>query len=128
MLQHCFTFLPGIGPKTAARLESCTWKGFMATEKIVGISAKRKAYYDRQLQKAQCALEHDEIKYFVDRLPQREMWRLYSRYKDVCCFVDIEVNSSGKIIVVTVSDRFTSATFVRGMSLSAKAITAINLL
>jgi uncharacterized protein len=128
MLQQCFTFLPGIGMKTIEHLGAqsiVTWNDFLHVGKIKGISTKRKAYYDRQLQQAQRAVEQDNIAYFVDRLPQREMWRLYSRYKDSCCFVDCEVDSKGMLIVVTVSDRFTSATFIRGMHLNSRAITAM---
>jgi uncharacterized protein len=128
MLQHCFTFLQGIGIKTVENLavqSVRTWSDFIQAERIRGLSAKRKAYYNRQLRQAQRALANDDIAYFVKCLPQREMWRLYSHYKGVCCFVDCEVDSHGKLIVVTVSDRFTSATFVRGMSLSSQAITAM---
>ena len=120
MITESFTFLDGIGGKAEQKLYSLgikRWDDFLKAENIVGISAKRKAYYDRQLEQAKKALQDEDVAFFAEHFPSRELWRLYEHFKDACCFLDVEVDSKGKIIVVTVFDRFHSKTFVKGVNL-----------
>ena len=123
MLTHCFAFLEGISPAKEKKLHDTgirTWDDFLKSERIKGISATKKAYYDRQLLLAQDALVHKNPNYFAELLPQREMWRLYPHFRDVC-FLDIEADSRG-IIVLTLFDKYESKTFVRGVHLEKDTV------
>lgn len=118
LIQQTFMFLDGVG----ARKEKQVWKqgvkeweDFLRTEPIRSISKERKAYYDRQLRKAQEALANDDAAYF--RVFGKEQWRLYEWFKDETGFLDIEVDGKGRIIVVGISDYYTTITFVRGINL-----------
>lgn len=110
--------MDGIGEKKEAQLKVygiCTWNDFLSAKKVPSISLQRKLHYDRLLTQAQHALVQRDARYF-SLLPQREMWRLYGLFKSDCCFVDIEADTRG-IIVLTLFDRFESKTFVRGVHL-----------
>ena len=50
------------------------------------------------------------------------MWRLYDYYKEEACFLDIEINSYGKIILVGVSDYYNSNFFIKNVNLSKNLI------
>jgi uncharacterized protein len=117
MIENSFVFLEGIGLETERKLWEqgvSTWGDFLSQD-VVGISSKRKGYYDRKLVEAKKALQRKDVGYFSRILPQREMWRLYGHFS--CCFLDIEVDGAGEIIVVTLFDKFESKTLVRGMHL-----------
>lgn len=123
LIQRTFCFLDGVG----ARKEKQLWKqgvkewgDFLGTRKIQGISKERKAYYDRQLRTAQEALETDDAAYF--RVFGKEQWRLYAFFKDEAGFLDVEVDGKGRIIVVGVSNYYSTVTFVRGINLEREAI------
>ena len=121
MIEHSFIFLEGIGRKTEERLWKMgikTWNDFLKST-IHSISKKRKFYYNRRLEEAKVALIKDPS-YFASVLPQSEMWRLYPIFKDSCCFLDIEVDSKGAIILITLFNRFESKTLVKGMHLDQK--------
>src|SRR3989338_7926775 len=123
MLTNCFTFMDGISSAKQAKLRGfgiTTWDDFLKTQTIRGISAERKVYYDRQLRLAQDAFTHKNANYFAELLPQREMWRLYPHFRDVC-FLDIEADSRG-IIVLTLFDKYESKTFVRGVHLGKDTV------
>ncbi len=125
MLDRCFTFLAGVGTKTEERLAALgvrTWDDFLRTAAIAGVSPKRKLFYNRQLQLAERALAQHDLAFFAQRLLQREMWRLYLSFREHACFLDLEVGTDGSIIVLTLSDRFRSATLVRGMQLEQSAV------
>lgn len=125
LIQRTFCFLDGVGARKEKQLWKQgikEWSDFLgATEtEIRGISKERKVYYDRQLRKAQEALETDDAAYF--RVFGKEQWRLYAFFKDEAGFLDVEVDGKGKIIVVGVSNYYSTVTFVRGINLERKAI------
>ena len=127
MITTSFVFLDGIGPKAEQKLHALGikhWDDFLNTKTVSGISAKRKAYYDRQLGQAKRALRNDDVLFFVEHFPSREMWRLYEHFKDACCFLDVEVDSRGMVIVLTLFDRFESKTFVKRVNLERELLEA----
>ncbi len=120
MLESSFVFLDGIGAVAERKLWEIgvrSWNDFLKLKEVKGISGKRKKYYDRQIMSAKKALQQENYNYFLSVLPKKEMWRLYSYLKDSCCFLDVEVDGYGKIIVLTLFDKFESKTFVRGVNL-----------
>jgi len=73
-----------------------TWNDFLNTKQIKGISNKRKYYYNRKLQEAKVALAKRDTSYFINKLPQAEMWRLYNTFKHNAVFLDIEITGVNK--------------------------------
>ncbi len=93
------------------------WRMFLAAEKVHGIAAVKKEFYNRRIREAQQALAEDNAAYFVGRLPTKEMWRLYPHFKEDCGFLDIETDSYGNIVVVGISNYYNTNTFVKGFNL-----------
>jgi uncharacterized protein len=98
------------------------WQNFLKVKKIVGISERKKLFYDRKIQEALVALDKDDLVYFKSKLPQVEMWRLYDKYREECCFLDIEADAYGKITVVGISDFYNTRFFVRGVNLCKREL------
>ncbi len=93
------------------------WQEFLARKKVAGIAAAKKEFYNRKIREAQQALTEDDATYFVGKLPAKEMWRLYPYFKNDCCFLDIETDSYGTIIIVGISNYYNTNTFVKGFNL-----------
>jgi len=98
------------------------WQSFLKKEKVRGISKEKKFYYNRKLQEAQQELFNDNLSYFIKNLPQKEMWRLYKSYQSETCFLDIEVDSYGKIILIGISDYYNTNFFVKKVNLNKNLI------
>ena len=123
LIQQTFSFLDGIGSRKEQQLWKQgikEWNHFLAAHTVTGISGERKSYYDRQLRKAQEALANDDAAYF--RVFGREQWRLYEYFKDEAGFLDVEVDGKSRIIVVGISDYYTTTTFVRGINLERDTV------
>jgi uncharacterized protein YprB with RNaseH-like and TPR domain len=101
MLRKSFIFLERINKKREQniwRQDVDDWNSFLAEKKIIGISAKVKGYYDRQIKKAKRALLEENSAFFAEHLPSTEHWRTYLEFRDEALFIDIE--SDGKKITV----------------------------
>ena len=125
MIQKSFIFLE----KVRERKEQNIWKQgihnwdeFLRTDSISGISAQKKHQYNRKIREAHNALFAGDYTYFIGKLPQKEMWRMYDFCREECCFLDIEVDSYGKIILVGISDYYTTNMFVKGVNLDKQSI------
>ena len=120
MLKSSFIFLEKITANKEKKIWQQgikDWNDFIKAEKVVGIPKEKKPYYDRKLREAQAELLNDNSIYFSGLFPKKEMWRLYDYFKEEVGFLDIEVDSDGKIIVVGISDYYNSNFFVRGINL-----------
>ena len=120
MIQESFVFLEKCGTireNSFRRQGIKDWRGFLTAEKVKGIATAKKEFYNRKLKEAQQALAEDNAAYFVGKLPAKEMWRLYPRFKDDCGFLDIETDSYGRITVVGISNYYNTNTFVKGFNL-----------
>jgi len=125
VLKHSFLFLEKISSRKERSIWQQginDWQDFLKAGKIKGIAKEKKYYYDRKIKETQQALLEENSPYFVDKLPKKEMWRLYEYFKDDCCFLDVETDSYGKIIVVGISNYFSTNTFVQGMNLERKML------
>ncbi len=126
MIQKSFIFLDGIDRITEKNLWKqgiTSWEAFIATPKIKGFSKARKAYYDRQLKKAQTALYNFDSSYFTAILPSSETWRLYNFLKEDAVFLDIEVtgiSSRDDITVIGLFDGVNTKIMVKGINLDMK--------
>ena len=121
MIKNSFCFMEKIGP----RKERAIWKqgvkdwaDFIARKKIKGIAPAKKGYYDRQLRLAAAALAKEDSSHFKGK----EAWRLYDHFRESCGFLDVEIDSYGRIIVVGISDYYTTKHFVKGLILERKLL------
>jgi uncharacterized protein YprB with RNaseH-like and TPR domain len=95
----------------------------MGAKNIPGISAKRKAYFDRRLVEAKRGLDSDDSSFFAARFPKSEMWRLYDRFRDDCVFLDVETSGRyGDITVLGLYDGADVVTLVKGKGLDSHNI------
>ncbi len=120
MIRNSFIFLEKIGAKGEQNLWKkgiADWNSFLKTECIRGISSRRKQYYDRRIKEAQKALGENESSFFMGKLPLKETWRLYGYFKEECCFLDIEIDGYGQVILVGISNYYNTNFFVQGVNL-----------
>ena len=126
MIQQSFIFLEKINTKSEINIWKQgirTWSDFLKSEKIKGISKTKKIYYNKLIRKAQIALMKEDTNYFLGKLPSKEMWRLYPLLREESCFLDIEVDSYGKIILVGISNYFDTNFFVKNINLEKGLLT-----
>jgi len=120
MIKNTFVFLERISKRTELRLWQQgikDWNDFINKPSVKGITPEKKAYYDRQLQLAQQALSVDNSAFFLGKLPAKETWRLYDFFSEQAAYLDLEIDSRGKIILVGISDYYHTNTFVAGVNL-----------
>ena len=125
MIKNSFIFLEKIsnqGEKKLWQQGITNWQEFLNSDKIKGISSLRKKYYCRKLQEVQQALLEENYSYFRGKLPQMEMWRLYNYCKDECCYLDVEIDEQGRVILIGISDYYNTNFFLHGFNLSKKLI------
>ncbi len=125
MIRKSFIFLEKISTKKEQNIWNQginDWQDFLNTMKIKGIAKKKLAYYKHRIQEVQHHLHNNDSSYFTFLLPQKEMWRLYDYFRDESCYLDIETDSYGKIIIVGISDYYSTKTFVKKINLDPKEI------
>lgn len=94
------------------------WDTFLKSDKVKGLSAKAKHHFNRKLIEAEKKLLVGDVKYFVDRLPNSEMYRIYDFFWDQCLFIDIETSGYyGDITVIGLYDAENSIFLVKGRNL-----------
>lgn len=119
MIEKSFVFLDGVGFKGERNIleQVKGWDGFLKVEKIKGLSKKAKLFFDRRILEARKKLFNEDVDYFVDKLPKKEMWRLYQQFKDSVLFLDVEIDSFGNLILIGMSDGYDSKLMVKGVNL-----------
>lgn len=120
MIQSSFIFLPRFGHKKEQDLwqQGITdWDRFLAASPK-GIGCRSKPYYDRVIMKAKSALNKNDTHFFDSLLPSSDTWRLYTRFRDECAFLDIETSSYyGNITVIGIYDGERTKMMIRGFNL-----------
>ncbi len=125
MIKNSFLFLEKISSLTEKKLwqQGFThWDIFLKTKRIKGFSPLRKAYYDRKIREAAQALLANDSSYFASCLPQKETWRLYPSFQEEACFLDLEVDSHRRIILLGLSDNYQTQFFIQGFNLEKEII------
>ncbi len=120
MIRNSFIFLEKISVRKEQRLwqQGITdWDSFLKASIVNGISRQKKWHYDRKLREAQQALLENDSAYFKKKLPASGQWRLYDYFHDEAGFLDIEIDSYGKITVVGISNYYKTNFLVRGVNL-----------
>ncbi len=109
MIRQSFTFLAGIGRQQELNLWKQgirEWDDFLNTDKIKGISAWRKRYYNRKIREAKQNLYAFNSHYFYNNIPLNEHWRLYDFFRDDTVYLDIETNGITEHAYITVIGLF----------------------
>ncbi len=120
MLKNSFLFLEKISKKKEQNIWKQgikNWDDFLKAASIRGISKKSKFYYTQKIKEAQQALLNDDSTYFINKLPQKDIWRIYPHFKEAAAYLDLEVDSYGKIILVGISNYYQTNTFVKYVNL-----------
>jgi uncharacterized protein len=105
LLRGTFVHLPGVGPRTEEglwRQGITSWRDFLATPKVVGMSPKRKSTLDRELLAAEEELSGGHHPRLVGRFPYSELWRLYPLLEPGARFLDIETEGLSRDCATTV--------------------------
>jgi uncharacterized protein YprB with RNaseH-like and TPR domain len=97
VLRNTFCHMPGIGPKTERRLwsagilswrEGCERSGAVLPER----TAQSVAFHSAESIER---LARQDARYFHDRLPSNEHWRLFPQFRHSVAYLDIETTGLG---------------------------------
>lgn len=126
MIENTFIILQGIGNATERKLWQggvLTWEDFISKRRIERISSEKKQNYDQNLIRASKNLEDENPHYFSHCLHSKEHWRLYEKWKDKACFLDIETTGLRHgLTVIGVYSREGYKHYVRGIDLEREKI------
>ena len=121
LLEHTFIHIQGIGSKTEQRLWTSgiqTWHQFLKYDQTI-FSPARDALIRRELKASLVHLE--DIRFFRDRLPSAEIWRVFDAFKDRAVYLDIETSGGfqdlDEITVIGLYDGHVVQSFVSGINL-----------
>lgn len=128
MITNTFVFLERIGNKFEQNIWNngiYDWNSFLNNPNIKGLARHRKLYYDRKIMDARKALYSFDSGYFLELLPQSEMWRLYDFFKEDAIFLDIETTGLEKtndITVIGIYDGINTKIMIKGINLDFNAL------
>jgi uncharacterized protein YprB with RNaseH-like and TPR domain len=128
MIEKSFVLLEKISLRTEQKLWQqgiSDWEDFINTDKIDGISQKRKPYYERKLREASRQLYEYNSAWFMENLPMSEYWRLYGHFKDDTAFIDIETTGLGSyddLTVFGIFDGLNTKSMIRDINLNFSAL------
>ena len=123
MLLSSFVHIPGIGPKTEARLWQSgidTWE-MLANDPPPRFSGARRANLDEALEASKTHLIKEEPGFFAQGLPSGQHWRLFSEFRNTTAYLDIETTgmtyNGSPITTIAVYNGSFVATYVQGQNL-----------
>jgi uncharacterized protein YprB with RNaseH-like and TPR domain len=122
VLEHTFIHIQGIGEKTERSLWRKgirTWQDFLDSD---GRAFPRgRDHFIREALEDSFRYRHD-IRYFRERLPVGELWRLYHSFRENAVYLDIETSGGyqgmDEITVIGIYDGRGVQSFVSGVNLS----------
>ncbi|MEW5772542.1 MAG: ribonuclease H-like domain-containing protein [Thermodesulfobacteriota bacterium] len=126
MLRHTFLHLPGVGAATEKKL----WKAGVRTwdearERMAGLLSPGRANLAAPLlAESAAALAEGDARWFQDRLPSEECWRVYPDFRGRAAFLDIEttgLNHGDCITTACIWDGEELRAYVRGDNLGRLA-------
>jgi uncharacterized protein YprB with RNaseH-like and TPR domain len=123
VLENTFCHIPGIGAKTERELWNTgilTWETAL-DERAALPSARKRTALHRHAGESIARLERSDARYFGDRLPSREHWRLFTAFRHSVAYVDIETTGLGGpsdyITTIALYDGREIRTYVQGQNL-----------
>lgn len=128
VLERSFVLLDRVGERTERRIWDQgvhNWDDFLDTPTISPFSVERKDVADQRLVEAKDAVLKGATDFFADRMPNREVWRLYPSFKEEVVFLDIETTGLSRMAAVTVVGLARAGRFralVRGQDLTRQEL------
>ena len=105
MLDRTFILLDRVGDRTERRIWDQgvhTWDDFLGRHKVAPFSPERKNEADAMLEAAKVAMRERRSTFFARRIVNRELWRLYTTFRDDAVFLDIETTGLSRYSAITV--------------------------
>jgi uncharacterized protein YprB with RNaseH-like and TPR domain len=93
LIRRTFRILNGVGPYTERRIRRegiSSWDDFLARGGVKFTSARRNELWAEELARWRAALERGNEKFFHEKLPRSEHWRLFDAFCDDIACLDIE--------------------------------------
>lgn len=128
VLERSFILLDRVGERTERRIWDQgvhTWDDFLDRDVVSPFSRQRKEVADRVLGLAKDAFSEGSTFFFADRLPNREVWRLYPNFREEAVFLDIETTGLSRHAAITVVGVARAGRFralVRGQDLTRQEL------
>jgi len=97
MLRHTFCHIQGVGAKTERRIWDHgihTWDHASDAEALP-LGAARSVAVVRTAEESIRRLQRGDARWFYDRLPSSEQWRLFSQFRSSTAYLDIETTGLG---------------------------------
>jgi uncharacterized protein YprB with RNaseH-like and TPR domain len=122
MLTHTFCHLPKVDAGEERRLWSLgilSWDDCERSE-YKTFPPSRRALVKQHLEESRLALERGEATYFIDRLPQSHLARVFPHFCHRTAFVDIEttgLSTADKITTIALYDGKAVKSYIRGQNL-----------
>jgi uncharacterized protein len=121
VIENTFIHIQGIGPKTEKniwRQGIYEWQSFLSRNGTI-VSPQKDPLIRMELEET--IANQNNLKYFSERLPSTETWRMYDKFKHKAAYLDIETSgefSGGDLItVIGLYDGEKVYTFVNGRNL-----------
>ena len=129
MITNSFIFLERIGDRLEQNIwknDIYNWEQFLKRSYVKGISNHRKLYYNRKILSARKALYNLDSSYFLEILPQSEMWRLYDFFREDAVFLDIETTGLSRndndITMIGLYDGINTKMMIKGINLDINSL------
>jgi uncharacterized protein len=123
MLENTFIHIPGVGTVTERRLWDrgvVDWGKFLRTE--TPLLPPGKDMVAREVLRKSME-RRDDVSFFAEIFPPREMWRLFDSFKDRVVYLDIETSGGwggwDEITVIGLYDGTEVKSFINGVNLDA---------
>lgn len=129
-VENTFLGAEGIGEELESRLWRAgvtRWDDFHGG--CPGVGPTRTDCIERYIDNGRDALAANNARFFDDRFPTRELWRLYESFPGRTCFFDIETTGLDQdrnvVTTVTLHQGGDTRTLVRGDDLTAEELAAV---
>lgn len=122
MLEQTFCHIPGIGAKTEEGLWAAGIDCWDAVAGHPGLPPGRSAMIMHHTEEALERLRARDARFFVERLPANQHWRLFPHFRDRVAYLDIETTGLGApgdhITTIALYDGATIRHYVHGDNLA----------
>jgi len=125
MIRNTFCHVPSISEATEARLWDSgihSWDDF-AERGSASLSPRKAASLRKEIEQSSLALDRCDPKYFSEKLPANQHWRLFREFRSSLAYLDIETTGMGgyddHITTIALYDGRSIFHYVHGESLQA---------